>query len=103
MKKFIIVALIAICAFAHQGFSQNYTKNGNTYTQSSSTRTSSEEKTQFTWKDSKKVEYPIYISKNGRCYIKRVSKNGNEYKMYLSEELSRDICKQLKREYINSK
>jgi hypothetical protein len=28
-------------------------------------------------------EYPIYVSKNGKYYIKRVSKAGNEYKQYL--------------------
>jgi hypothetical protein len=28
-------------------------------------------------------EYPIYVSKNGKYYIKRVSKSGNEYKQYL--------------------
>ena len=31
-------------------------------------------------------EYPIYISKNGKYYIKRVSKAGNEYKQYLKLE-----------------
>ena len=28
-------------------------------------------------------EYPIYVSKNGKYYIKRISKAGNEYKQYL--------------------
>jgi len=28
-------------------------------------------------------EYPIYVSKNGKYYIKRISKSGNEYKQYL--------------------
>jgi hypothetical protein len=28
-------------------------------------------------------EYPIYVSKNGKYYIKKVSKTGNEYKQYL--------------------
>ena len=27
-------------------------------------------------------EYPLYVSKNGKYYIKRVSKSGNEYKQY---------------------
>ena len=27
-------------------------------------------------------EYPLYVSKNGKYYIKRVSKAGNEYKQY---------------------
>jgi hypothetical protein len=28
-------------------------------------------------------EYPIYVSKNGKYYIKKISKSGNEYKQYL--------------------
>ena len=27
-------------------------------------------------------EYPLYVTKNGKYYIKRVSKAGNEYKQY---------------------
>jgi hypothetical protein len=30
--------------------------------------------------------YPIYESVNGKLYIKRISKNGNEYKQYLKTE-----------------
>lgn len=43
-------------------------------------------KTKYTWKDKKGNEYPIYLSKNGKAYIIRVSKNtGKEYKQYLPE------------------
>lgn len=44
--------------------------------------------------------YPIFMSKSGSCYIKKVSKKtGNEYKQYLAAEISADICKQLGIEY----
>jgi hypothetical protein len=37
---------------------------------------------------------------SGSCYIKKISKkSGNEYKQYLGEEVSKDICKQLGVEY----
>ena len=48
--------------------------------------------TPYKWEDSKGNQYPIYIGASGACYVVRVSKNGNEYKQYLGEEISRDIC-----------
>ena len=48
--------------------------------------------TPYKWEDSKGNQYPIYIGTSGACYVVRVSKNGNEYKQYLGEEISRDIC-----------
>lgn len=100
MKKLIIL-VAAFVAFASTSlYAQDYTKEGKTYVQQSKQSTKTEEKTGFTYKDSKGVEYDIYIGKTGSCYIKRVSKNtGNEYKQYLGEEISKDICKQLNREY----
>ena len=48
--------------------------------------------TPYKWEDSKGNQYPIYMGPSGACYVVRVSKNGNEYKQYLGEEISRDIC-----------
>jgi hypothetical protein len=40
------------------------------------------------------------LSVNGRAYVIRVSqKSGNEYKYYLGENISRDICEKMGVEY----
>lgn len=56
-------------------------------------------KTDFIYIDKKYVEYPIYISKNGRAFIIKTSKNGNNYNYYLGEKISKEICKELNIEY----
>ena len=101
MKK-IFISLALICAMVVCANAQNYTKSsdGKTYSAVKKTTESSERETGFTWKDSKGNTYPIYMGKTGSCYIKKISKkSGNEYKQYLGEEISRDICKQLNVEY----
>ena len=57
-------------------------------------------KTKFIWKDSKGVEYPVYINSRGSCFIYKTSaKTGMEYKNYLDPEVSQQICKELDIEY----
>ena len=88
---------MVVCANA-----QNYIKSsdGKTYKAAKKTANPSEKETGFTLEDSKGNTYPIYIGKTGSCYIKKISKKtGNEYRQYLGEEISRDICKQLNVEY----
>jgi hypothetical protein len=53
------------------------------------------EKTDFTWKDSKGDEYPVYIAHTGSCFIIRTSKSGDDYRAYLGEEVSEQIRKEL--------
>ena len=53
------------------------------------------EKTGFTWKDSKRDEYPVYIAHTGSCFIIRTSKSGDDYRAYLGEEVSEQIRKEL--------
>lgn len=48
--------------------------------------------TPYKWEDSKGNQYPIYMGSSGACFVYRISKNGNQYKQYLGEEISRDIC-----------
>ena len=56
--------------------------------------------TSYTWTDSKGNTYPIYLSKNGRAYVMRVSgKTGKEYKYYLPEDIARTICSEMGIEY----
>lgn len=85
---------------------QNYTRSGNTFISSTGELKAKQEptKTKFTWKDSKGKEYPIYISKNGSCFVIKVSaKTGKEYRNYLGTEISSQICKELNIKYKKSK
>lgn len=78
-------------------------KVGNVYSAPTKTEQTSQ-KTEFQYKDTDGKTYPIYLSKNGRAYIIRTSqKSGNEYRKYLGEEISRDICKQLGVQYVEKK
>ena len=52
-------------------------------------------KTDFTWKDSKGDEYPVYIAHTGSYFIIRTSKSGDDYRAYLGEEVSKQIRKEL--------
>lgn len=52
-------------------------------------------KTDFTWKDSKGDEFPIYMAHTGSCFIIRTSKGGKNYRAYLGEEVSEQINKEL--------
>ena len=52
-------------------------------------------KTDFTWKDSKGDEYPVYIAHTGSCFVIKTSKSGEEYRAYLGEEVSERINKEL--------
>lgn len=80
---------------------QAYKQEGNTFSNVKVTKSNViPEKTQFTWKDSKDKEYPIYISSTGSCFVIKTSvKTGKEYRQYLGPEVSEAICKQLHREY----
>ena len=61
-------------------------KNGNTF---EVVKTSSQDvQTYLNWKDKDGIVYPIYITKKGACYVKRISKKiGKEYKYYLPKEV----------------
>jgi hypothetical protein len=98
MKKILLVIVGVALAFTSLT-AQDYTKQGTVYSQKKD-ETPKEEKTGFTYQDKNGNQFDIYISKSGSCYIYRVSKKtSNPYKYYLGEEISKDICKQLNREY----
>ena len=87
MKKyiFLIIAFFTISLILH---SQNVVKEGKTFTQitKSSKKESTDIKTEYIYKDSKGIEYPVYLSSTGKAYIKKVSKKtGKEYKQYVPE------------------
>lgn len=100
MKKLFILVAIAIMCIGSSA--QNVVREGNTFTTVSSSSRSKQEpiKTKFTWVDSKGVEYPIYVSSTGSCYVVKVSKKtGKEYKQYLGEDVSKQICSELNMQY----
>lgn len=94
MKRYIFCLLIALFSIA--SYSQDIVKEGKTF-KVQTTQTTSEQQTEYTWEDKKGVKYPIFISKKGACYIKRISsKTGKEYKQYLPKETQETIRKELK-------
>ena len=96
MKSFITI-IIAILLGVYNVNAQSFTRNGNTFTQvTTKSVAKSTVKTKFTWKDSKGIVYPIFITSNGRCFINKVSSKTNKrYKYYLKEDLAKEICKVL--------
>ena len=105
MNKLIILLTLVISVIASNNlFAQNPSilstgevqRSGNTFIASSKSSKSSAQQTQYTWKDYKGNEYPIYISASGSCYVIKTSKKtGKEYKNYLPKEVSAEICKEL--------
>ena len=100
MKKLIILAALILAFNAN---AQEIKREGNTFSKANTTQVDKAKKTQFTpftWKDSKGIEYPIYIGPTGSTYIIKVSKKtGKEYKQYLGAEVSIPICDALGIEY----
>lgn len=103
MKKIVILAAMLLSATLVIN-AQEVTRNGKNFTQVKATKTQfTDTVTGYTYTIDK-VEYPMYISKNGHCYIWKTSqRTGNKYKSYMSEEVSRAVCAELKREYIETK
>lgn len=103
MKKLITLAVLAVLgmatAFGQEVNNSNVVRNGKTFeiVKQSVQQPKDTLVTEYTFKDSKGVEYPIIINRNsGRCYIwKTSSKTGNLYKSYMKEEISVQICREL--------
>lgn len=101
MKKLFIMAamLLALSVNNSSTYAQDIKREGTTFVVSSSKKTSEPVKTKFTWKVGD-VEYPIYISTTGSCYIIKTSKKtGKEYKQYLPKEVCAEIAKEMGIEY----
>lgn len=96
MKKLVFAAIMLLVSV--NVYSQDVKREGNTFSQVSNRTISkgTETPTKYTWKDSKGLEYTIYISGTGHSYIKKVSqKTGKEYKQYLPKETQKQIAKEL--------
>ena len=98
MKKLLFILAIMSVAFTNEIYAQSYTYADNTYTQvASKGRTATPPtKTPFTYKDSKGKSYTIYLNSNGRAFVLKTSqKTGKEYRYYLKDDVSMDICKKM--------
>ena len=86
MKK-LVMCITMMLAFSLVTNAQSVQRQGNTFTQVSNKKSAGKEtKTQYIYKDSKGVEYPVYLSSTGKAYIKKISKKtGKEYKQYIPE------------------
>lgn len=82
MKKLIVILTVLLCSYS--AFSQTtYKVVGKTLVAEKTSTTINETKTDLTT-TIKDVVYPVYITKSGKYYIKRVSaKTNKEYKQYL--------------------
>lgn len=95
MKKLLFIFFLFLSYTS--AFSQNVVREGNNFTSvSTKSNKSSDVETKFTWTDKNGNVFPIYISKTGSCYVKRISQKTNqEYKYYLGKEISAQISKEL--------
>ena len=103
MKTLITFIITIFCTFTTV-FAQNYTQKGTTFIENTSNSTSKRGKsieTRYTWQDKEGKSHKIYLSKNGRAFVKVTSKKtGNEYNKYLDKEISIKISKEYNINYI---
>ncbi len=101
----LIAIILIIFACGCIANAQSFKCEGTTYSSTGRVNNSSAPiSTGFTWTDNKGNKYPIYISNSGSCYIiKKSSRTGKDYKMYLKPEVSQDICAKLGKEYKGKK
>ena len=109
--KNLILLLLAVFAIsfcnAQEPKNTSFDATTKTFTTIKSKTSSNDVLTEYKWKNSKGVEYPIYLHKYTKgenagkytCFVFRVSKNtGNEYKYYIQNGM--EIAEQIKDEYI---
>ena len=103
MRIFITLIITIFCAFTTVS-AQNYTQKGTTFIENTSNSTSKRGKsieTKYTWQDKEGKSHKIYLSKNGKAFVKVTSKKtGNEYNKYLDEEIALKLSKEYNITYI---
>jgi hypothetical protein len=110
MKTFLLTILSVFLLSLSNTFAQNptnYDASTKTFTAVKASKASNDIETSYKWKDSKGVEYTIYLHKYTRgenagkytCFVFRTSKNtGKEYKYYIPNGM--EIANEIKSEYI---
>lgn len=70
-------------------------REGNTFKVEQTVK-ASDTQTKYTWEDKEGNKYPIFVTKKGACYVKKVSKKtGKEYKYYLPKDIQETIKREL--------
>lgn len=104
MKKFIFLAVMLLIGSNNSmaNDSISFVVNGNMYSKVHTTNKQKTESVQTPYVyQIGEQELPILLSVNGRAYVIRISKKtGNEYKYYLGEDISRDICEKMGITYV---
>jgi hypothetical protein len=110
MKTFLLTILGIFLLSLSNTFAQNptnYDAETKTFTAVKASKASNDIETSYKWKDSKGIEYTIYLHKYTRgenagkytCFVFRTSKStGKEYKYYIPNGM--EIAEQIKDEYI---
>ena len=78
--------------FALSASAQSYTIKGNQIVAVQKDKKESSITTDMTYTHNGQV-CKVKLSKNGRAYAEVTSKNGNTYKKYFGEDVSRELCK----------
>lgn len=103
MRIFITLIIAIFCTFTTVS-AQNYTQKGTTFIENTSNSTSKRGKaieTKYTWQDKEGKSHKIYLSKNGRAFVKVTSKKtSNKYNKYLDEEIAIKLSKEYNITYI---
>ena len=103
MRIFITLIIAIFCTFTTV-FAQNYTQKGTTFIENTSNSTSKRGKaieTKYTWQDKEGKSHKIYLSKNGRAFVKVTSKKtGNEYNKHLDEKIALKLSKEYNITYV---
>ena len=106
MRIFITLIIAIFCTFTTVS-AQNYTQKGTVFVENTSNSTSKRGKaieTKYTWQNKEGKSHKIYLSKNGRAFVKVTSKKtGNEYNKYLDEEISIKLSKEYNITYVPKK
>ena len=85
MKK-LFIAAIMLLSWNVGVQAQSIQRQGNTFTQVSNKKSAGKEtKTQYTYKDSKEVEHPVYLSATGKAFIYYINKKGEQKRRYMPE------------------
>lgn len=97
----LLVCVLTLAIIPIKGEAQNCVLKGKTFEQVDSPKTSKQKdmgtKTPYTFRAKDGKEYPIYISKQGKAFIWRISKKtGKQYKQYLPE-----VTKELQKKKVN--
>lgn len=106
MRIFITLIIAIFCAFTTVS-AQNYTQKGTVFVENTSNSTSKRGKaieTKYTWQNKEGKSHKIYLSKNGRAFVKVTSKKtGNKYNKYLDEEIALKLSKEYNITYVPKK